>query len=82
MGFCDFWTRSDDDEGHDDDHHDDGDHDLHGGCHFLVIMMVLCHFYDDVIIFVTFFAILILVAGREVFSRGLVNGVSRWKVLL
>ena len=41
MGFCDFWTRSDDDEGHDDDHHDDGDHDVHGCCHFLVIMMII-----------------------------------------
>ncbi len=51
MVFCDFWTRSDDDEGHDDDHHDDGDHDLHGGGHFLLIMMKMlsrmmafCHF--------------------------------------
>ena len=51
MGFCDFWTRSDDDEGHDDDHHDDGDHDLHGGCHFLVIMMVLCHFLRRIFTF-------------------------------
>ena len=40
-------------------------------------MPIFVIFDDDVIIFGCFFAILILVAGREVFSRGLVKRVER-----